>query len=264
VAALDAWLAAHAGQVQCGALLCAFTLFAAIETLAPHAHAERARRSRWGANFGLTALNAITLSALPVAGVTAAQWAAERPLGVLNVLPTPAETAFVLGLLARSWASWATHILMHKVPLLWRLHRVHHSDEFFDVSTTGRFHPLEFVAAAPFSISAVLMFGIPPASIVACDLLNGCLSVFHHSNVRVPAKIDRLLRWIIVTPDMHRIHHSSRQAETDSNFGAEIPLWDHLFGTYRATAWGCGDLGLKAFRGVESRSLRALLANPFR
>jgi sterol desaturase/sphingolipid hydroxylase (fatty acid hydroxylase superfamily) len=264
MAALDAWLAAHGTIAQVAILICAFAAFAALERCAPIAQARDARRSRWGANFALAGLNGLTLSALPITGLLAAQWAAQHELGVIRMLNVGPEAAFCLGLAARSWASWATHAAMHKVPMLWRLHRVHHSDEFFDVSTTGRFHPLEFVAGVPFSVAAVVFFGVPPAAVIVCDLAGGALSVFHHANLRIPARLEEALRWIIVTPDLHRIHHSSRQEETDSNFGVDIPLWDHLFGTYRGASRDSAALGLKEWRGVQSRSLMALLANPFR
>ena len=176
----------------------------------------------------------------------------------------PLGVQMVMMVLAVDFLRYWLHRACHTYAPLWRLHEVHHSPEVLYTLNVGRFHPLEFVAGVPFSVAAVVFFGVPPAAVIVCDLAGGALSVFHHANLRIPARLERALRWIIVTPDLHRIHHSSRREETDSNFGVDIPLWDHLFGTYRGAPRDSAALGLKEWRGAQSRSLMALLANPFR
>lgn len=188
---------------------------------------------RWPTNWALTALNIAVTSAVPLTALVAADYARDHDLGLLNLLDASAVVAAVATVLAFSLQSWAVHLLMHKVPLLWRLHRVHHTDVFLDISTTVRFHPAELLLQAPISAGVAVAVGASPAAVIAYGLLDAAINVFSHANIRLPEKADAVLSRIIVTPHLHRVHHSTRPRETDSNFGATLPVWDILFGTWR-------------------------------
>ena len=168
--------------------------------------------------------------------------------------------------LARSLVSYAVHVAMHKVPWLWRLHRVHHTDTAMDISTAVRFHPLEFVVSVPAVLAATLVFGFPPLAVIIYSLVDAAMAVFSHANLRLPDRMERGVRLLLVTPAMHRIHHSALQPETDSNYGATLSCWDRLFGTHRAKPAGAlasSQLGLAECRDRRSDSLPWLLSLPF-
>jgi len=162
---------------------------------------------------------------------------------------------------------YAQHVAFHAVPVLWRLHRMHHADLEFDVTTGVRFHPVEIVLSMLIKFGAVAMIGAPALAVLIFEVLLNATSMFSHSNVRLPERIDRGLRWIVVTPDMHRVHHSTEQRETDSNFGFNLPWWDRLFGTYRAQPEAGHEtmkLGLSVFRDRGDLRLDRMLLQPFR
>lgn len=224
------------------------------------------RGQRWPVNFGITALNIMLLGALPVSGLVAADYAQTNGLGLLNALPLMPLAGFVLGILARSLTGWMTHYAMHKVPLLWRVHRVHHSDTHLDISTTVRFHPLEFLINTPILTVSILAVGISPVAVLFYELLDAALAVITHADVRLPRRLDRALQLVFVTPDMHRIHHSSHHLETDSNYGATFSIWDRLFGTYRQKSGkelAAMELGLRECQDDRSQSALWLLKLPF-
>jgi sterol desaturase/sphingolipid hydroxylase (fatty acid hydroxylase superfamily) len=224
------------------------------------------RGLRWPVNFGITALNIMLLSALPVSGLMVADYAQTNSLGLLNVFPLMPLAGLVLGILARSLIGWTTHYAMHKVPVLWRVHRVHHSDTHLDISTTVRFHPLEFLINTPILVVSVLAIGISPVAVLLYELLDAALAAITHANVGLPGRLDRTLQLVFVTPDMHRIHHSSHHLETDSNYGATLSIWDRLFGTYRHKSGkdlASMELGLRECQDDRSRSALWLLKLPF-
>jgi sterol desaturase/sphingolipid hydroxylase (fatty acid hydroxylase superfamily) len=176
----------------------------------------------------------------------------------------PLAVSVPLTLLARGFISFFTHRLMHGVPWLWRLHRVHHLDTELDVTTTVRFHPLELVVGALPGIPIVVAFGLVPWVLVLYEVLDVAVTLWSHSNLRIPAPLDRVLRYVVVTPDLHRVHHSTWQPETDSNFGAVFPVWDLVFGTYRATPRDGHErmrLGLDEVRGREAHRVFWLLGS---
>lgn len=229
---------------------------------------ERAapRRRRWPANWAMTALNIVVLGALPVSGLAAAELARTNAWGLFNQLEVSFAVMLVAGFALRSLVSYAIHVAMHKVPALWRLHRVHHTDTALDVSTTVRFHPLEFIVSVPIVVGVVIGFGISPLVIILYELFDAVMAVFSHANIRLPRGLERVLQWILVTPDMHRVHHSSAQPETDSNYGATLSVWDRAFGTYVRKADGDltqMELGLEQCRDARSTSFFWLLASPF-
>lgn len=238
----------------------------AMEAFAPRRDGPAGRGRRWPSNFGLTALNVVVLGALPVSGLAVAVLAQQQGWGLLQRYPLPLVATLGVALLARSLVSYAVHVAMHKMPVLWRVHRVHHTDIFLDVSTTVRFHPLEFLIQLGPTALVILGLGLPPWTIMLYELVDTATNVFIHANARVPARLDAWLRLLLVTPDMHRVHHSALSPETDSNYGAVVPWWDRLFGTYRTAV---GDpretgLGLEECQDRRASSLGWLLALPFR
>jgi sterol desaturase/sphingolipid hydroxylase (fatty acid hydroxylase superfamily) len=239
------------------------------ETLAPRRRPATPRLQRWVSNLGLVAIDAAVLRLVfPVVAVGAAAWAEAAGIGLFNARPglAPAWLAFIATLLVLDLAIWAQHFAMHKVPWLWRLHRVHHSDVDYDTTTGVRFHPIEIAASMLYKIAIVVALGAPAAAVLAFEVVLSATSLFNHGNVRLPTKLDRPLRLVIVTPDMHRVHHSWHREETDSNYGFNLSVWDRLFGTYRAQPRDGHTgmtIGLHAFRAGRDGVLDRLLVQPF-
>jgi sterol desaturase/sphingolipid hydroxylase (fatty acid hydroxylase superfamily) len=207
------------------------------------AHAPT-RKSRWPTNLGLGVFFILLATLSPVTSLLAANWAQEQGYGLFNFLGLPDWLAFILGFLARSFAGYCFHFFSHKLPVLWRLHRVHHSDDRLDVTTSLRAHPLEFFLLVPFMGLVAIAFGLAPAALIAYELAESINSLLTHANIRLPERIDRKLRLVFVTPNMHTAHHSSWQPETDSNYGNLFSFWDRLLGTYTETPRG-GYEGMK-------------------
>lgn len=263
---IDTWISTHAEQVQMVLFFGLFALFAAIETLAPRRPGPMRRRERWLTNLLLTALNVTVLSLLPITFLSAALWAQEHSWGLFNLLALPLAAAVAGSLLGRGFISFLTHYVMHRVPLFWRMHRVHHLDTELDVSTTVRFHPLEFLLGLGIGLPLVVVLGLSPWVLLLYEILDAGVTVFSHANLRLPRSLDHLLRYLIVTPDLHRVHHSSLQPETNSNFGAVFPIWDLVFGTFRTqtqVAQEAMELGLNEVRDQRVDRLGWLLGSPF-
>ncbi|MEQ8736760.1 MAG: sterol desaturase family protein [Rhodospirillaceae bacterium] len=260
---MDVFLRDNAESLQ---YLIFFSLFAGLGLMELWLTDKPAARGiRWRSNLMLTVLCVLTLGVLPVSALMAADYAAERGTGLLNDPLIPAGLAIAAGILLRSLLSYMIHIAFHKAPWLWRLHAVHHTDTDMDVTTAVRMHPVEFIISAALILPCVVAFGIPVEAVILYEILDSGMAVFTHTNVRLPKPVDRALRWGLVTPAMHRIHHSNWQAETDSNFGATFSFWDRMFGTYRATARD-GEapthLGLESVSPQQSESIAWLLALP--
>lgn len=226
------WIQAEAERLQYLAFFGLFALLAFAETRFPR-RPGAGRRSRWPANLALTALNVLTLGALPVSLIATARWAEVHGWGLLRGVSLPIALLLTVNLLARGFISFATHYLMHKLPLLWRLHRVHHLDTQLDVTTTVRLHPLELLVGTLPGVPLVAALGLTPWALGLYELLDVAVTLFSHANLRLPRALEGTLRYLIVTPDLHRVHHSSLQPETDSNFSAVFPVWDLVFGTFR-------------------------------
>ena len=214
-----------------------FVLLALAERAWPRRAAQRDRR--WTTNLGLLVLNTGLLRALsfavPALPVVAAAFAAEQwRWGLLSVVQLPLGAAAVAGFVVLDLAVYAQHVAMHAVPALWRLHRVHHADNAFDVTTGLRFHPLEILVSQLWKIVAIVIVGVPVIAALAFEIALNASSMFSHANLKLPAAGERLLRLFIVTPEMHRIHHSIEQDEHDRNYGFNFSLWDRVFATYRA------------------------------
>jgi sterol desaturase/sphingolipid hydroxylase (fatty acid hydroxylase superfamily) len=256
----------HGELAQYIAFLGLLVILGGLELVVPRLARLPDRRHRWFANFGLTAVNIVVLGALPVSGIAAAVWAETYGFGLLNAIEAPVAAVVLLTLAARSLISYGVHASMHRVPLLWRFHRVHHLDTHLDVSTTARFHPIEFVLGAIVLIPSIALLGLSAWVLMVYEVLDAAANVFTHSNVRIPSWADRIVRVVLVTPDMHRVHHSSFQPETDSNYGAVFSFWDRVFGTYRAEprdGYERLELGLDHPRGPEAQALGWLLGSPF-
>lgn len=189
---------------------------------------------RWASNLGLVGLNAVLARAvIPITTVAAAWLAEARGWGLLHLVDWPFWLEVVLAVVVFDFAIYLQHVLFHAVPAFWRLHMVHHADLDFDVTTGLRFHTLEILLSVLIKLAMVLLLGPPAIAVVAFEVLLNATSMFNHSNVQMPTWLDRLLRWFVVTPDMHRVHHSAIHRETNSNFGFNLPWWDYLLGTYR-------------------------------
>lgn len=224
------------------------------------------RWRRWPGNLALVALDGLLLRlTLPLLAVGAALIATERGWGLFNMLDLPDWLTLVLSLLLLDLVIYAQHVAFHKIPLLWRLHRVHHSDTGFDVTTGLRFHPLEIILSMLLKLAVVVLLGVPAAAVLVFEVLLNATALFNHSNIDLPPALDRRLRRIVVTPDMHRVHHSVHRVETDSNYGFNLPWWDWLFGTYRdqpRDGHTTMQLGLHQFRDRHSVGLHWLLLQP--
>ena len=226
------------------------------------------RRQRWPVNLGLGFFN-MALLRISVGGIAyqSALIATDNSLGLLNQLSIPYWSAFLITFLFLDFAIYLQHIVSHKWRWLWRLHRVHHTDLDFDTTTAIRFHPLEIIISMAYKVGLIYLIGADPATVIAFEIiLNGC-AMFNHGNVAIPPSVDKVLRWFIITPDMHRIHHSTIRSETDSNYGFSIPCWDRLCRTYTDQPQQPQtkmDLGQTAFRDVSELGWLKLIGQPFR
>ncbi len=205
------------------------------EWLAPRRRLAVGRRSRWPSNLGILAVDIVAVRLLvPTAAVGVALTASDRGWGLFSLAGVPSWAAILFGVIALDLVIYVQHCVFHHVPLLWRLHRMHHADLDIDVSTGVRFHPLEILISLAIKIAAVVVLGVPAVAVLIFEVLLNATSMFNHSNIALPPRFEPIARWFIVTPQMHQVHHSIERAETDSNFGFNLPWWDRLFGTYRA------------------------------
>ena len=252
--------------LRLGFFLGTFLTMALWEALAPKRPQAIGRLRRWPNNLGLVVIDTLIVRLLfPLAGVGMAFLATSRGWGLFNILPLPAWLAIPPAVLLLDLTIYGQHVAFHAVPLLWRLHRMHHADLEFDVTTGLRFHPGEILLSMLIKLAAVAVLGAPPVAVLIFEILLNATSLFNHGNVLLP--LDRILRLIVVTPDMHRVHHSIDRRETDSNFGFNVPWWDRLFGTYRAQpALGHErmTIGIPAFRDQRELRLDRMLWQPMR
>jgi len=210
-------------------------LVALWELRAPRRPLTQPKSLRWLNNLGLTFFNSLVLRLLfPAAAVGMALFAAEQGWGLFNYYQLPLLLSVVVSVVIMDGVIYLQHVMVHAVPILWRLHRVHHADLDFDVTTGARFHPLEIILSMLIKFATILLLGPPVVAVVIFEVILNATSMFNHGNLHLPAKLDRVLRLFVVTPDMHRVHHSIEDDETNSNFGFSLPWWDRLFGTYKA------------------------------
>jgi sterol desaturase/sphingolipid hydroxylase (fatty acid hydroxylase superfamily) len=245
-----------------------FAAFALWELAAPRRGLSVGRARRWPGNIGILMADILTVRVLvPTAAVGASLYAAGNGWGLINYLSLRLSAAALIGFLALDLVIYVQHVVFHKVPMLWRLHRMHHADLDIDVTTGVRFHPLEILISLFIKIAVILALGIPVVAVILFEVVLNVSSMFNHSNVSMPAWLDRALRFIVVTPDMHRVHHSILRRETDSNFGFNLPWWDRLFGTYRAQPEAghiAMTIGIPAFRDPGELRIDRMLTQPFR
>ncbi|MGD9728019.1 MAG: sterol desaturase family protein [Nitrospiraceae bacterium] len=253
--------------VRLSAFVGVLGMMALWERRAPRRRPATPRGTRWVTNISVVVLDAIILRLLFAAGaVGAASLAADQNWGVLNHLHWPPWLKILLAVILLDFVLYLQHVMFHAIPLFWRFHMMHHADLDCDVTTGLRFHPIEVVISMVIKLLAVVLLGAAPAAVLAFEVLLNVTSMFNHGNVWIPAAVDRVLRWGLVTPDMHRIHHSIVPRETNSNFGFNLTWWDRLLGTYRKEPIH-GQLkmtiGLEQFRDPRRLTLAGILALPF-
>ncbi len=258
----------HEPAIRLSIFIGVFALMALWEIRAPRRPLTVSRTQRWTANLGIVVLNTVLLRLLfPAAAVGMALFAQQHGWGVFNYFRVPGGLALLASVIILDGAIYLQHVMVHAVPALWRLHRVHHADLDFDVTTGARFHPLEIVLSMLIKFAVITVLGPPLVAVVIFEVLLNATSMFNHSNVRLPAGLDRVLRWLVVTPDMHRVHHSVEDDETNSNFGFSLPWWDRLFGTYRAQPRAGHEhmsVGIRGYRDPKQVArLTGMLALPF-
>ena len=244
-----------------------FVAFAVLEFALPLRKQAIGRGWRWPNNLGVVVLDTVLVRILfPTTAVGLAFLAETRGFGFFNAFSVEPWLSVVASVVVLDFAIYLQHVLFHAVPGLWRLHRMHHSDLEFDVSTGLRFHPIEILLSMLIKLAVVAAIGAPPLAVLVFEVLLNATSIFNHANIRVPDKVDRVLRWFVVTPDMHRVHHSILVRETNSNFGFNLPWWDRLFGTYRAQPAAGHEamtIGVEQFRDPGDLRMDRMMLQPF-
>ncbi len=264
----EAFIRTNEVPIRLGFFFGIFAVMALWELAAPRRRLSQPKGVRWANNIGLVFFNSFLVRlAFPLAAVGMAVFAREQGWGVLNYFAVPYWPAVLAAVVVLDFFIWLQHVMVHAVPALWRLHRMHHADLDFDVTTGARFHPLEILLSMLIKFAVIALLGPPVLAVIVFEVLLNATSMFNHGNVRIPEGIDRVLRLFVVTPDMHRVHHSVEDDETNSNFGFNLPWWDRLFGTYRAQprAGHEGmDIGIRTFRdGKWCSWITGMLAMPF-
>jgi sterol desaturase/sphingolipid hydroxylase (fatty acid hydroxylase superfamily) len=265
---METFVLTHEPAVRLTAFAVVLAAMVIWEVLAPRRPRTLARRQRWPANLGIVVLNTLIVRLLfPAAAIGVSLTAETQGWGLLHRYDVPGWAAVVAGVVVLDLAIYLQHVMFHAVPALWRLHRMHHADLDIDVTTGARFHPVEIVLSMLIKFAVIAALGVPPAAVVLFEVLLNATSMFNHSNVRVASVLEPALRWLVVTPDMHRVHHSIEREETNSNFGFNLSLWDRVFGTYRAqprAGHQAMTIGIPDFRNAgECNSITGMLAIPF-
>jgi sterol desaturase/sphingolipid hydroxylase (fatty acid hydroxylase superfamily) len=269
---MDGLLSQSDGAIRLAVFLGVFLLMALIELLWPKRSPSVSKRKRWLTNLGISVTDSVVLRlmamlAVPVAAVAAAYYAEAHGIGLLNNVGWPAWLKTVVALLALDLAIWAQHLASHKVPLFWRLHQVHHADRDIDVTTAVRFHPVEIALSMLWKIVVVVPLGASPLAVFLFEVILNACAMFNHANVALPRRLDGALRLLVVTPDMHRVHHSVLRREHDANYGFNLSLWDRLFRTYVAQPEAGHQgmtIGLTPYQSEEPTHLGWSLWLPFR
>ena len=252
--------------VRLGFFIGVLIILAVYENILPMRALVRSRSIRWYSNLGIAVLNNIFVNIIfPLMPVALAVFAQERGWGIFNIFNAPTELVILISVVILDLVIYFQHILFHLIPVLWRFHRMHHADQDFDVTTGIRFHPVEIILSMAIKMAVTVLFGIPALAILIFEILLNITSMFNHANIRIPIAFDKVLRIFIVTPDMHRVHHSILPFENNKNFGFNIPWWDFLFGTYLAQPkFGHEkmDIGIDIFRNPQDLHLHRMLIQP--
>ena len=260
-------LLANERVIRLGFFLGVFAMMSLWEGMAPRRARAVSRLVQWPGNIGIVALDVLLLRLVfPTAAVGLALIGEQRDWGLLNNVAFPFWAAVITSVIALDLALYLQHVLFHAVPPLWRVHRMHHADLSVDITTGVRFHPIEILLSMGIKLLAVAALGPPAVAVLIFEVLLNATAMFNHGNVRLQGELDRFLRWIVVTPDMHRVHHSMVSRETNSNYGFNLPWWDHLFGTYQDQP-GSGHqrmtIGIEHFRDPRELRLHRMLLQPF-
>ncbi len=244
-----------------------FLIVAIFELLVPRRPLSTSKTSRWFGNIGIVIINTVLLRVLfPAAAAGMAVWISRQGWGAFNNFELPYWLKVVLSVIILDLVIYLQHVMFHAVPLLWRLHMVHHADLDYDVTTGTRFHPIEIILSMVIKGAAISVLGPPVLGVIIFEILLNGTAMFNHGNFFIPLKIDRMLRWVVVTPDMHRVHHSVFPSETNHNFGFNLPWWDRVMGTYRAQPSRGHEgmtIGLNQFRDPSRLTLPWMLILPF-
>ncbi len=231
---IDQWIATHETTIRLIFFFGVLGLMAIWEVKRPRRKLTVSKLTRWANNLGLVFLNSFILRLLfPAAAIGVAAFANEHGWGLFNYYSVPFILAILLTVIALDFIIYLQHVLVHAVPALWRLHRVHHADRDYDVTTGARFHPIEIILSMLIKFATIIVLGAPVVAVIIFEVVLNAMAMFNHGNVKLPKNIDSLLRRFVVTPDMHRVHHSVEDDETNSNFGFNLSIWDRIFGTYR-------------------------------
>ncbi len=257
----------HEKLIRLGFFFGIFAVVAVWELAFPRRALTTSKAVRWMGNLGIVVINTVVLRLLfPTAAVGMSFWVSEKGWGLLNTLDIPSLLAIGLSAIALDFVIYLQHVMFHAVPTLWRLHMMHHADLDYDVTTGSRFHPIEIILSMLIKFSAIIVLGAPALGVLVFEVLLNGTAMFNHGNISLPVGLDRILRLIVVTPDMHRVHHSVFPSETNSNFGFNLPWWDRLMGTYRPqpSRGHVGmTIGLHQFRDPSKLTLPWMLWLPF-
>ena len=264
---IGAYFITHEALIRVGFFVAIFSAMALLETIAPRRNLLTAKRRRWVCNLLMQVIDVAVLRFfLPFFPVGIAVVCATRGWGLLNNLALSPAPAFIIGVVALDLTIYLQHLMFHSLPLFWRVHMVHHTDRDIDVTTGLRFHPLEMIISLAIKLAAVAAIGAPPLAVLTFEILLNGTTMFNHGNLRLPLGADRIVRMIVVTPDMHRVHHSVLRFETNSNYGFNFSFWDRLFGTYRAQpAAGHEEMkiGLNGYHDERPLRILPMLLLPF-
>jgi len=262
------FIMANEPTIRLSVFLGVFACVAIAEALAPRRQRSHSRLARWPSNLGIVAVNTLVARLIfPTAAVGLALLGEARGWGLLNLIELPFWLSVIIAVVVMDFVIYLQHVMVHAVPALWRLHRMHHADTDFDVTTGARFHPIEIVISMVLKLATVAALGPPALGVLIFEVLLNATAMFNHGNWKLPLGLDKGLRLIVVTPDMHRVHHSNIAAETNSNFGFNLPWWDRLFGTYTdqpAAGHEAMTIGIEQFREPAELRLDKLLIQPFR
>ena len=266
---LEEFIMVNEKPIRMGFFFGILIIMALWEVLTPRRVLTTSKTLRWANNLGLVFLNSFILRLLfPAAAVGVAVTASQQGWGLFNIYELSPWLTVIASVVIMDFVIYVQHVMVHAIPALWRLHRVHHADPDYDVTTGARFHTLEIILSMLIKFATIVLLGPPVVAVVLFEVILNATAMFNHANVRLPAGVDRVLRWFVVTPDMHRVHHSTEDDEANSNFGFSLPWWDRLFGTYRDQPRGGHEgmtIGIRKYRDAKDVSwITGMLVLPFR
>jgi len=264
---MNEYLVSHEGTVRMVFFLGLLLLIAIIEILAPRRTLTTSKPRRWFGNLGIVVINAVVLRLVfPITAVQLTLWTKEKGWGLFHALDLPGWVIVMGSIIFLDFIIYLQHVMFHAIPTLWRFHMMHHADLDYDLTTGIRFHPVEILISMVIKFSAIILLGAPAVAVICFEIILNGMAMFNHGNFYLPVGLDRVLRWFVVTPDMHRVHHSVFPSETNSNYGFNLSWWDRLMGTYKAQPrLGHPEMtiGLNQFRDPSRLTLWYMLVLPF-